>query len=328
MTDSNAMRGVLTGGTAVPQNPAAPAQVHLPPLEDAQQQASAFADPAAQPPLPAMAADPAPPVAAAPATASPSDEPAAPPAQQQPSAIDELEALIAQSSASPVVSEQPMPQATPTMPGDPTPIPAQAPFPEPVVQQVITPDPTFDPPASQVNQQLQPQAQSQFDPAQQPVPLEPQESFQPDPTAQAVLSTLQQAPGTLNPANPAPASAKETFERPAAPDASSIDAGGAVQQVEVERNPELPVEVEGFLQRVEDFSAKQVQEVVIADGTNEQAAVTYPSRPVIILPITQDEEQKNKRKSPRNSIRWLIEWSHKVIKMFAGKVLYKTEETK
>lgn len=144
-----------------------------------------------------------------------------------------------------------------------------------------------------------------------------------DPTAQAVLAAAQALPDTLNPPNPAPASAKETFERPAAPDAASIDVGGAVQQVEVERNPELPVEVEGFLQRVQDFSAQPPQEVVIADGTNEQATTNYPARPVIVLPITEEEEKKGKRKNPRNSIRWLVEWSHKVIKMFAGKVIYR-----
>ncbi len=145
--------------------------------------------------------------------------------------------------------------------------------------------------------------------------------------AQAVLSTIQEVEDPLNPPNPAPASAKENFERPAAPDVASVDAGGAVQHIETERNPEVPVEVEGFLQRVEDFSAQEPQEVVIADGTSEQATTNYPSRPVIVLPITEEEEKAGKKKSPRYSIRWLVEWSHKVIKMFAGKVIYRhTEE--
>lgn len=311
MTDSNSLRGALTGGAPVQPSPADPAQAQLPPVEGAQQ------------PAPVISETPAP--SAAPVSTDPGTMPlpATQPIQpQQPSAIDELEALISQQQNN---AAQTLP-APPTMVNNATVQADFAPYSQPQPA-VSGSDPTVIPAAIQPEPQAQ---QPQFDPTQQIAApqLELQESLQLDPTAQAVLSNIQQTSTTLNPANPAPASAKETFERPAAPDASSIDAGGAVQQVEVERNPELPVEVEGFLQRVEDFSAKQVQEVVIADGTNEQAAVTYPSRPVIILPITQEEEQKNKRKSPRNSIRWLIEWSHKVIKMFAGKVLYKTEETK
>ena len=163
---------------------------------------------------------------------------------------------------------------------------------------------------------------AQDPPAQPAVPL----AGEPDVSAQAVISTIQTTEDPLNPLNPAPASAKENFERPAAPDAASLDVGGAVQQVEVERNPEVPIEVEGFLQRVEDFSVQEPQEVVIADGTSEQASTNYSSRPVIVLPISAEDEQKGKNKSPKYSIRWLIEWSHKVIKMFAGKVIYRQVE--
>lgn len=159
-------------------------------------------------------------------------------------------------------------------------------------------------------------------------PVDPVLQQPADPSAQAVIASMQTLPDSLNPPNPAPTSAKETFERPAAPDASSIDVGGAVQHVEVEKNPELPVEVEGFLQRVQDFSAQPPQEIVIADGTNEQATTNYPSRPVIVLPITEEEEKAGRNKSPRNSIRWLVEWSHKVIRMFAGKVIYRHVDQK
>jgi len=192
----------------------------------------------------------------------------------------------------------------------------------------ITPpvSPQPDPFEDQLPAIQQPQASQEPQLGLAPVVTEQPVTIPQDPSAQAVLTTMQNAQDPLNPPNPAPASAKESFERPAAPDATSIDAGGTVQAVEVEKNPELPVEVEGFLQRVEDFSAQPPQEVVIADGSNEQATTNYPSRPVIVLPITEDEEQKGKKKNPRNSIRWLVEWSHKVIKMFAGKVIYRHVE--
>lgn len=162
----------------------------------------------------------------------------------------------------------------------------------------------------------------QADEPQQPtIPDQAQlEGVMPQAVMQAAATS-----STLNPPNPAPATAKETFERPIAPDAV-VDANAAVQHVETEPNPEIPVEVEGFLQRVEDNKDKLPNEVVIADGTNEKATTNYPSRPVIVLPITEKQEEEGKNKSPRFSIRWLVEWSHKIIKMFAGKVIYRHEE--
>lgn len=153
--------------------------------------------------------------------------------------------------------------------------------------------------------------------AQQEQPLE---GLAPQAVMQAVV-----AADTLNPPNPAPATAKETFEKPIAPDAV-VDANAAVLHVETEPNPEIPVEVESFLQRAEQNTDKLPQEVVIADGTSEQAATNYPSRPVIVLPITEEEEKAGKSKGTRFSIRWLVEWSHKIIKMFAGKVIYRHDE--
>ncbi len=153
-------------------------------------------------------------------------------------------------------------------------------------------------------------------------------TFQQDPLhgvmPQAMVQSVISA-DTLNPPNPAPATAKEVFERPISPDAV-VDANAAVVHVETEINPEIPVEVEAFLQRAEHHTDKLPQEVVIADGTNEQATTNYPTRPVIVLPITEADEKAGMSKSPRYSIRWLVEWSHKIIKMFAGKVVYRQEE--
>lgn len=230
-------------------------------------------------------------------------------------ALAALESLVAESA-------QVTPQQSQQQPQPPQPTSVQTPAQSQPDPQPPQPQPTQAPVDTQAQQQsVQPQSQS--------VPQDQSDQLEQVPAdvnAQAMLSTIQATPDPLNPPNPAPASAKEVFERPAAPDAASVDVGGAVQHVEVEKNPEIPTEVEGFLQRVEDFSAKPPQEVVIADGTNEQATANYPSRPVIVLPITQEEEKKGKNKSPRNSIRWLVEWSHKIVKMFAGKVIYRQVE--
>jgi len=144
---------------------------------------------------------------------------------------------------------------------------------------------------------------------------------------QAVTTTLKQTEEkNLNPSNPV-SSAKEKLEVGKTLDTTSIDVSGA-QVVEIEKNPEIPVEVESFLHRVEDHVDQAPQEIVIADGTVETTNANYPTTPVVILPITKQEEKKGKRKSTKHSFRWLVEWSHKIIKLFAGKVIYRQEENK
>jgi hypothetical protein len=105
-------------------------------------------------------------------------------------------------------------------------------------------------------------------------------------------------------------------------EAEIVDSGG-VQSVEHERTPEIPVEVESFLHRVEDHQESAPQEVVIADGTVETIKASYPSKPVIVLPFTQEEESIGAKKPLTSSFRWLVEFGRKITKMFFGKVIYK-----
>lgn len=132
-------------------------------------------------------------------------------------------------------------------------------------------------------------------------------------------------PSALNPTHPVKSGGKEATESSTSPDTSSIDAGGGLQYVEQEKNPEIPVEVEGYLQKVDDYAEEKMPEIYIADGTQENPDTPYPSRPVIVLPISEAVEEAGLKKNPTFSIRWLVEWSHKIIKMFAGKVVYKDE---
>ncbi|MCB9813427.1 MAG: hypothetical protein H6772_03410 [Pseudomonadales bacterium] len=142
---------------------------------------------------------------------------------------------------------------------------------------------------------------------------------------QAVGSVIDQATDTLNPDYPS-RSLKEKNELGSVPDKSSTDLGGGLQTIEHEKNPEIPVEVESFLQRVDDHQDQAPHEIVIADGTVETVKANYPSTPVVVLPITYEEEKEGEKKSPVFSLRWLVEWSHKIIKVFAGKVIYKEEQ--
>ena len=140
-----------------------------------------------------------------------------------------------------------------------------------------------------------------------------------------VVQAVDQITDTLNP-QMVVRSSKERVEPTTSLDSRETDFDSGVQTVEEEKNPELPVEVESFLQRVEDHHETAPTEVVIADGTVEVPTNTYPSRPVIVLPITQAEEREGTRKSPKFSFRWLVEFSHKIIKMFTGKVIYRQED--
>lgn len=104
---------------------------------------------------------------------------------------------------------------------------------------------------------------------------------------------------------------------------ASVEQGANVQVIEVEKSPELSPEVEKYLQEVHDDKDQAPKEIAIADEiANLPTQNQFVSEPVIVLPITPEVHQKGKRKSPKYSIRWLVEWSQKIIKMFAGKVVY------
>jgi hypothetical protein len=132
---------------------------------------------------------------------------------------------------------------------------------------------------------------------------------------------------TLNTTAQTPAITKES---PAnlTPDISPVEAGAGLQSVEYEKVPELPLEVESYLQEVKDNQDQTPEEIIIADGTTHISPANQPmKKPVIVLPITPKQEKAGKKKPPHWSIRWLVEWSNKIIKMFAGEVIYRQEPT-
>jgi len=112
-------------------------------------------------------------------------------------------------------------------------------------------------------------------------------------------------------------------------DQVAIDAARGAQLVETEPQPEIPPEVESYLEKVEERKETAPQEIVIADGTQASPNNrSYPAQPVVVLPITAAEEKEGIKKSPKFSIRWLVEWSKKLMKIFMGKVIYRPVEEK
>lgn len=151
-----------------------------------------------------------------------------------------------------------------------------------------------------------------------PLPAAPTLSVLP----QVLPAVVQHNTDTLNPAYAGP-TAKETLEASSAPDVQSVDAAAGVQYVEQEHHPEIPVEVENFIQKVDDHQAQLPTEIVIADGVMPVPQPHFPTHKVVVLPITPEVEAVGDKKDPSWSVKWLVEWSQKVMKMFTGQVIYR-----
>jgi hypothetical protein len=173
---------------------------------------------------------------------------------------------------------------------------------------------------------LQPEPQAQEQPQAQDQPQQPQQDL--TSVAQALPLAIDEMTDTLNPTTPISGGgtvkeAREpgiTLERPAA------DQVPGVQYVEEEKhheNAEIPPEVESYIMQVENHQEQVPEEIVIGDQQAIHPSTKYLAQPVIVLPITPEEEKKGASKGSQFSIRWLVEWSRKVMKMFSGRVVYK-----
>lgn len=104
-----------------------------------------------------------------------------------------------------------------------------------------------------------------------------------------------------------------------------VEYPGGVQTIEQERTPEISPEVESFLQHSQQQANHLPQEIVVADNQEVSVVTHHQKKPVIVLPITEEEQKKGKNKSIKLSVRWLVEWSVKLMKKFSGKVIYREE---
>jgi hypothetical protein len=154
----------------------------------------------------------------------------------------------------------------------------------------------------------------------------------PDPVAEGVMT--QAIPQAVDAAAQAASAVQQgagTSRKEAAESVSldqiAADAARGVQVVETEPTPEISPEVESYLEKVQENKDMAPPEIVIADTsqalpTNHQ----FPSQPVIVLPITPEVEAAGAKKSPQLSIRWLVEWSRRLMKAFVGKIIYRPIE--
>ena len=144
--------------------------------------------------------------------------------------------------------------------------------------------------------------------------------------SEAVAPATLDALAQLETPTPVPTAGGKERAAAVSPDTQVVDAGVGAQAVEYEPTPELPPEVEGYMQRVEDH-AELLSEPIVVDGhQTNHVNQHHPTQPVVVLPITEEEEKLARFKSPKYSIRWLVEWSHKIVKEFVGKVIYRIDD--
>ena len=145
----------------------------------------------------------------------------------------------------------------------------------------------------------------------------------PSPLAQAVPQVIDEMTDTLN---TSAGTGSGSIERRQPSMDLAPELAGHAQTVDHEPNPEISPEVEGYLEAVENHVSELPDEIVIADGSMPSASQNKTAKKVVVLPITEEEEKKGMHKSPAWSIKWLITWSQKIIKMFRGEVIYKPAE--
>ena len=197
--------------------------------------------------------------------------------------------------------------------------------------QKVPPPPASSAPSDDV---LQDQLLSALPPEEPPtepqLPPEPPEPEFPTPEdlqrmASAIPLAVDQATDTLNPPTPTgSATAKEhtqpgfTIERP------SVDVPGVqlVEQLDAPEHGELPPEVESYIEHVANHHEQLPAEIVIADQQSVPTNTQYLAKPVIVLPITPEVEKVGAHKATTFSVRWLVEWSRKIMKIFSGRVVY------
>lgn len=198
----------------------------------------------------------------------------------------------------------------------------------------------LQPPSDSAVPQQQPQQtdDAQVQPQQQPALISDEQKLD---TFEAVLSEMdeekqqtasppQSDPAPIEPlaetAPPQPVAFTPGLAKEQAPVVQSAELPGGMQYAESEpKPPEIPAEVESYLQKVEEQTINLPNEIVIAA---EQHAASQPRnlpQDVKVLPITQAQLEVGKKKNPSFSIKWLVTFSEKLTDMFKGKAVYRSE---
>lgn len=108
---------------------------------------------------------------------------------------------------------------------------------------------------------------------------------------------------------------------------NSQELPGGMWHAETEPSPEIPPELESYIQHAEEARQHQAERQ-LQDITDlaAQEHITSSPKSMKVLPITKEQEDAGQKKSTKFSLRWLVEFSEKIKKIFAGTVVYRQEE--
>ncbi len=110
-------------------------------------------------------------------------------------------------------------------------------------------------------------------------------------------------------------------------DTAVQESGGMLTSVEAERSAEISPEVEKYLQRVERDQESPAEELAKLIPTVLAPTEPAPTEVARVLQVTKKMAAIGHKKSPTFSVRWLVEWSDKLIKMFRGKAVYRKPDS-
>jgi len=75
----------------------------------------------------------------------------------------------------------------------------------------------------------------------------------------------------------------------------------------------------------EEQESTKKQQAAIDNLVDQAQTPSAQVKPVVVLPITERQQELAKKKGVHFSLRWLAEWADKIKKIFSGAVLYKEE---
>ena len=93
--------------------------------------------------------------------------------------------------------------------------------------------------------------------------------------------------------------------------------------IELERSPEIPLEVESWVQEVEQHAHHAPKEVKVVDSFTAQMPAEEAKQSVVVLPVTRDVVKKGMSAKITESVHWLSAWCMRLIKKFHGMVAYR-----
>lgn len=96
--------------------------------------------------------------------------------------------------------------------------------------------------------------------------------------------------------------------------------------IDNEPNPIIEKEVEGYIARVE----KEAELVKPITDNFGQALISPPSsqQPKIVLPVTQNQYLFGMTQKITQSIRWLVVWCQRLIKIFGPRAVFREAPAK